>query len=119
MKIMGWTTVYVNGRAGFGEAILPELHRTWLRGTVEHDLNLIMFWLNEDAGIHELKKAIGSKTVFKYRLRFFTNLDEYLKSEAAKNYSGFSVHEVKLIAHMEEWENSRMKRIALADFRER
>ena len=113
---MSWNTVYVNVKKGFSEAILPELNRSWLRGTVEPDLNLVMFWLNEDSGLRELKRAIGSKMIFKYRLRFFTNLEEYIQSESVKNYSGFSVREVQLIAHMEEWESNRTKRIPLANF---
>jgi len=116
MKIMGWNTVYVNGKKGFSEAILPELNSAWLRGMVEPDLNLIMFWLNEDSGLRELKMAIGSRKIFKYRLQFFTNLEEYLQAETAKNYVGFSVREVQLIAHMEEWETTRVKRLPRADF---
>lgn len=113
---MSWNTVYVNGRKGFSEVILPELSRSWLRGTVEPNLNLVMFWLNEDSGLRELKRAIGSRMIFKYRLRFFTDLEEYIQSESVKNYTGFSVREVQLIAQMEEREITRTRRMPRADF---
>ena len=45
-----------------------------------NEKGLILFWVDESESIRSLKKAIGSKTIFKYRLRFFTSIEAFVES---------------------------------------
>ncbi len=44
---------------------------------VTHDL----YWLNDQTEIRELKEAVGSKLVWKYRLRFYNSLEAFLQAQ--------------------------------------
>lgn len=39
---------------------------------------LVMYWLPDTLVLRRLKEAIGSKLIFKYRLRFINNLNDHL-----------------------------------------
>lgn len=45
-------------------------------GSASGEKNVALYWVDEKLSIRDFKKAIGSKTVFKYRLRFFINLEK-------------------------------------------
>ena len=102
-------TVYISGKKGFKEAILERLEYSWLNGNAEIEHKLIMFWLTDQSQFHNFKLAIGSRLIFKYRLQFFTNLEEHLQSEKNKAYSGFSSSEKKLIFDMTSLETEQRK----------
>ena len=44
---------------------------------VTHDL----YWLNDQTELREMKEAIGSKLVWKYRLKFYTNLEAFIQTQ--------------------------------------
>jgi hypothetical protein len=79
---MAWKTLYVTGRAGFDAAILHYLERSdihFLTGSFNaHDTYL--FWVTNHFVLQDLKKAIGGKVIFKYRMRFFFEVDAFLSS---------------------------------------
>lgn len=80
---MGWTTVYIRGKSGFEREVLDNLESsgfTFMPG-YSNEKGLTLYWINEGEILRSFKKAIGSKTVFKYRLRFFTNVEEFIESK--------------------------------------
>jgi hypothetical protein len=68
--------------------------------------NLMMFWLSDSLTLKDLKRAIGSKSIFKYRLQFFTTLEELHQSELKKSDTKLSLKEEAMILEMEAWEKT-------------
>jgi len=104
---MNWVTIYIAGKAGFEKEVTEQLEKSPLRfmpGTLGEDRGVSLFWLPEEVSLRELKKAIGSKVVFKYRLKFSTNL-EIIKSEQTEP-ERLSVREEAMIREMSDWEKS-------------
>ncbi len=99
---MCWITVYINGKSGFQDIVLAKLENEWLPGSPETADNLIMFWLPDSVTIRTLKMKIGSKLILKYRLRFFTDLDAYLKT-GYKPLTGLPLHEKHMISDAVAW----------------
>ena len=79
---MGWTTLYINGRPGAEAEILNSLAHSGIKFMpgYANEKGLILFWVDESESIRSLKKAIGSKIIFKYRLRFFTSIEAFVES---------------------------------------
>jgi hypothetical protein len=101
-----WIPIYINGRSGFEKAVQSKLRDSWLQGTPEVGNTLIMYWLHQDSELHKFKLAIGSKIIFKYRLHFFMNLNEYVTSDG-KLDGGLSLDEDSMIQKMIMWEIGR------------
>ena len=86
VMIMNWKTIYiVGGREGFNDEVVRHLECSRLefmsgyhtRQSLEaHEL----FWVPEEMTVREFKEAIGAKTVFKYRLRFFESLEQFIET---------------------------------------
>lgn len=79
---VGWTTIYINGKAGAEAEILHNLQHSgfnFMPGYA-NEKGLILFWVDEAESLRSFKKAIGSKTIFKYRLRFYTNVEAFVES---------------------------------------
>ncbi|MBS1553613.1 MAG: hypothetical protein JSU09_01695 [Bacteroidetes bacterium] len=96
---MSWSTVYIKGKVGFEREVISQLEKSgfsFLPGTEENGLSL--FWIDNLAKLHEFKIAIGSKTILRYRLRFFTNLEE------ADQMTTFTSDEKSKIKKMQEWD---------------
>ncbi|MCA4899510.1 MAG: hypothetical protein ACK5R0_06390 [Bacteroidota bacterium] len=99
---MSWSTVYIKGKVGFEREVTHQLEKSgfsFLRGTEENGFSL--FWIDNLAKLREFKMAIGSKTIFKYRLRFFSSLEE------AEQKSVFTSDEKRKIKKMQEWDRLR------------
>jgi hypothetical protein len=104
---MEWVTVYIAGKPGFKEEVSKNLEGSrfpYMPGTSEND-SLCLFWMDERASLKEFKKAIGSKTVFKYRLQFFTSLEKYNESKHVKQET-LSPQEQAMIYQMASWDQS-------------
>jgi predicted Rossmann-fold nucleotide-binding protein len=43
-----------------------------------------MYWVAEHVELDAFKRAIGARTIWKYRLRFYTSLEEFIEAK----YSG-------------------------------
>ena len=84
---MNWTTIYITGRPGFQAEVRKKLEHSNLdfmpgyvdntTATVTHDL----YWLNGQTELREMKEAVGSKLVWKYRLKFYASLEAFLQSQ--------------------------------------
>lgn len=104
---MNWVTIYITGKTGFHQEILDSLEDTNLKimpGTTGSDQNVCLLWIDESVNLRELKKAIGSKVVFKYRLQFFNNLEDIHKEEATSEV--LTEGETSMIREMNLWEES-------------
>src|SRR5688572_10076593 len=85
---MGWTTLYITGKSDFREEVRDKLNGSDLdimpgyTGDLTspqdiHDL----YWIDEKVKLRELKEAIGSKLIWKYRLRFFPSLEDFIEAQ--------------------------------------
>jgi hypothetical protein len=100
---MAWTTLYITGKPDFKEEVLQNLESSkisFLPGS-DADENLFLVWVDENLPLRDLKKAIGSKTVFKYRLQFFTSLTQH---QAEVNKESLTPREEAMIREMNDWE---------------
>ena len=101
---MEWNTIYVTGKPDFEEDVVHQLKHAdflFMEGNKEGELTL--FWIDEKATLRDFKKAIGSKIVFKYRLRFYTSLEHYVETSGqADTDNKFTPEEQALIRKMIE-----------------
>jgi len=83
---MGWITVYIRGKSGCEQEVLKNLEQsgfTFMPGAT-NERGLTLFWIRENEDLRDFKKAIGSKTIFKYRILFFTNVEDFIESKHNK-----------------------------------
>lgn len=90
---MAWKTLYVTGRFGFDEALLDRLERSdidFLTGSFNLE-GTYLFWVPEDFNVRDLKRLLGARIVFKYRMRFFFAIDAFVSSrDHGKRTNGFT-----------------------------
>ncbi len=99
---MEWTTIYVAGKPGFKDEVMRNLNASRfpsMPGTPEND-SLCLFWIDERSSLRDFKKAIGSKTVFKYRLQFYPSLEKYLETNREEQSNSLTVEDLALINKM-------------------
>jgi hypothetical protein len=111
-KVMGWTTIYISGKEGFEQEVLKSLRHAdidYMPGSLGVQGGPSLFWLPESLPLREFKKAIGAKTVFRYRLQFFSSLEELEKSLDQRS-ERLSPREEAMIREMNAWQESRKYR---------
>jgi hypothetical protein len=104
---MSWNTLYIAGKTGFKEKILESLEGADLPvmpGSTGNEQDIILLWIDDSLPLRQLKKAIGSKIVFKYRLQFFDTLEEWQQIQNRK--STLTDREEAMIREMNEWQNN-------------
>ena len=104
---MSWTTIYITGRADFRSEVRKKLEHAdqrFMAGYIENSSNLDthdLYWLDGRTELRLFKLAIGGKLIWKYRLRFFTSLEEFLAFENnRKDNDAFTDEELSRIAAM-------------------
>jgi hypothetical protein len=101
---MNWTTLYITGRTDFREDVLDKLTDSkvdFMPGYVDGSTGngiYDLYWIAEKTPLREIKEAIGSKLIFKYRLRFYTNLEEFIETANDEETS----HERDLLSTMRQ-----------------
>ena len=107
---MGWVTLYISGKPDFEQEVLHQLGRSgfsFLPGSSDES-ELALYWVNDTAKLRDFKKAIGAKTVFKYRLLFYPSVEAYhAELDKGTNPNAFTKHEKAMIRKMKAWEKSR------------
>jgi hypothetical protein len=104
---MNWVTIYITGRTDFREEVRKKLMNADLnvmpgytdnsQSRVLHDL----YWMDEKLSLHDFKKAVGSKLVWKFRLRFYATLEEFIEvQENTSRKIGFTQDEQNLMDTM-------------------
>jgi hypothetical protein len=108
---MNWNTVYIKGKPGFEQEVAENLTNAAINvmpGSLSEGESTALFWIDEKTSLREIKKVIGSKVVFKYRLQFFKNLDEANTFEKVTEQN-FSPAEEDLIQKMATWESDNVR----------
>ena len=80
---MGWITVYIKGKSGFEDEVLDRLNGSdfpFMPGT-SYEKGMILCWIPDDKSLRSFKQAIGSKIVFRFRLRFYTNVEAFIEQQ--------------------------------------
>lgn len=107
---MGWVTIYITGKSDFREEVGEKLQDSDLNimpgytggSTVDGGIYSDLYWVDEKITLRELKEAIGSKLVFKYRLSFYASLESFIESQNKKKTSvDFTAEERALLAQMQ------------------
>ncbi|QOI98254.1 MAG: hypothetical protein HRU69_12505 [Flammeovirgaceae bacterium] len=88
-KKRNWIPVYLVGRDCFQKPVLEALDRSDLPfmpgylfdNSLSGDYG--MLWVDEQVNLREYKKAIGGKLIWKHRIRFFTDLNEFTSNSKA------------------------------------
>lgn len=81
---------------------------SYLPGSNEGNTDWLLFWIDESLDIRRLKEAIGSKIVFKYRLKFLATIDSP-QNEVGQE---LTAKEEALIRKMNAWEAERLRHSA-------
>lgn len=74
-----WNTLYVTGRSGFTAVLTDALIMSgedFLTGSYDAD-GVYLFWVANGFSLNKLKASLGPGIIFKYRLRFFDNIDTF------------------------------------------
>lgn len=83
---MGWTTLYITGKGEFQHEVGKSLEKSGLRimngyaTQTRLDNNHELYWIHDKTDLRAVKKAIGSKTIWQYRLRFYYSWEELAES---------------------------------------
>ncbi|HYG17725.1 MAG TPA: hypothetical protein VD816_02305 [Ohtaekwangia sp.] len=107
---MNWTTIYVTGRAGFQTEVRKKLEHAdvnYMPGYIDNSSNRVthdLLWLDDKTDVRVLKEAIGSKIIWKYRLRFYTSLEAFVEAQEkpASDTQGLTAEEWDMIAAMRD-----------------
>jgi len=106
---MNWTIVYITGRPEFQAEVRKKLEHSDLKfmpGYVDNSIAAVthdLYWLSDDTDLREMKEAVGSKLVWKYRLKFYGSLEAFIQSQdnSAKAVE-LTKDDLDLMAHMRE-----------------
>ncbi len=107
---MGWVTIYITGKGDFRAEVGEKLEDSDLKlmpgyngvGTGPNELYSDLYWIDENVKVRDVKEAIGSKLIWKYRLRFYTTLEAFIESQnRKKNSAEFSAEERALLAEIQ------------------
>lgn len=106
---MNWTTLYITGKQDFQEEVRRKLEHSSLNfmpGYIDNSTTQVthdLYWVDDQTDVRLVKEAIGSKTIWKYRLHFYTSLEAFLQAQdLEKNSSELTKEELDMIAHMRE-----------------
>ncbi len=103
VKHMNWIPLYIVGNDGFCEEVRKKINQSnsglmhgYAGGTEEgYDL----YWMDENTNIRTIKELIGSKLIWKYRLRFM-ELEAFIQSQHQQDSSPLSKEELARIEDM-------------------
>ena len=103
---MRWTTLYITGKGDFRDEVLDKLEDSSISfmpgytGEVsDNDETHELYWIDEKASLRKIKEAIGSKVIFKFRLRFYPTLEAFLDSQNKKE-NAVSDDDIALLEEM-------------------
>ncbi|MBL7857469.1 MAG: hypothetical protein JNM57_07255 [Cyclobacteriaceae bacterium] len=104
---MNWITLYIRGKADFRDDVKRKLENSdlyFMPGSVDGSADNkrhALYWLDDRTAVRDLKKAIGAKLIWKYRLTFYTSLESFIAAqEKAKNHADFTNEELSMITSM-------------------
>ena len=104
---MNWRTIYIKGTGDFREEVRRKLEHNpmvmpgSLGASTESPYTYDLYWVDKKTDIRDFKKAIGARTIWKYRLRFYNSLEAFIESQHVPS-RGFSKDEQNWIDAMRE-----------------
>jgi hypothetical protein len=106
---MSWTTIYITGRPEFQAEVRKKLAHSnldFMPGYVDNTTATVtndLYWLNDQTELREMKEAVGSKLVWKYRLKFYASLEAFLQShDNTPKAAELTQDDLDLMAHMRD-----------------
>jgi hypothetical protein len=75
-----WVGMYVTGRFGFDNKVvhyLKKLDISFMTGSF-CATDTYLFWIPDDFDLNSFKRKIGSRCIFKHRLRFFLDVNSFV-----------------------------------------
>lgn len=103
---MSWVTLYISGKTDFRQDVRRKLedssipHMPGYIETYPGQEPADLFWLDGTISVQKVKEQIGSKMIWKHRLRFYTSLEEFMASRQAPAEAGFTTREREMITEM-------------------
>lgn len=103
---MSWITVYISGKTDFRQEVRRKLetssipHMPGYMETSPGQDPADLYWLDGTVTMKQLKARIGSKLIWKHRLRFYTSLEDFMASQQAPADTGFTAREREMITEM-------------------
>ncbi len=105
---MNWSTLYITGRADFRTDVRKKLDHTELNIIPGYIDNVAfkrgvhnLYWLDETVDLRTFKEALGSRLIWKYRLRFYTNLEDFIQAQTVRrNALAFTEEDNRIISGM-------------------
>ncbi len=102
---MDWITIYITGEKGFKSEVAKRLDHSELDympgyiGNAAESTDHDMYWVDKNLAIRDFKEAIGAKAIWKYRIRVYRTLEEFIASQNIENNS-FTDNDNALIQEM-------------------
>lgn len=103
---MNWNTIYIKGKADFWEDVKERLQKAAINCMIGNLEQLPdgafqgLYWLDHQAGIQDLKEAVGARLIWEYRLRFYTENEFNQPEELKQQKPRFTERERSLIQKM-------------------
>lgn len=111
-KQMDWITVYITGKPGFKEEVAKRLYHSHIDympgyiGSSSESTDHDMYWIDRNLDDRAFKLAISAKTIWKYRIRVYKSLEEFVAAQN-KETTSFTAHDLELIEEMRKGPASR------------
>lgn len=106
-----WEMIYISGKPGFINNLFKQLQNAdipTLPGNTEGS-QIAAIWVLKGTDLRKLKIALGSKFVFKHRLRFFQSYSDLTGIEEPKPQQNFTKNEREMIRKMIAREEVQLK----------
>ena len=103
---MNWNTIYITGNDNFWDEVnkkLSQSNLTFLPGFIEQREDgkyQGLYWLDNKAELRKFKEAITGKIIWKYRLHFFTEIEESKRDGNQRPTNEFTAKENALMESM-------------------
>ena len=94
---MDWTTLYIKGKRGFKPLVLARMKGVILHGSSQPNHEVLLVWIKCAKTLRSLKLLIGADLIFRYRLHFFTDLNEHLESKEVNDKQFLSARETEML----------------------
>lgn len=103
---MSWTTLYITGKGDFRPEVRRKLEHSaiphmpgYMESYPGHEL-ADLYWLDGTVKLRTVKERIGGKLIWKYRLRFYCSLEDFLASRDSSNTDELTAREREMIIEM-------------------
>jgi hypothetical protein len=82
---MSWITLYITGKSDFRDIVRKKLDHSalnfmpgYVENLIDNDYKHDLYWIDDTTDLRLINEAIGGKIIWKYRLRFFISLEEFI-----------------------------------------